>query len=136
MQLAGFTGSNSSLPQSILAIKQGHSTCKEIAIRFAVGVCSPVGPPNVGQMNVHVVEARRCPFCLHIVNTYVDPRNPENTPHDGDISICANCSGLSVFQGSELRLPTPEELARSMRDKTLLHSIKELRAEQYGWSVF
>jgi hypothetical protein len=35
-----------------------------------------------------------------------------------------------------LRLPTPEELARSMRDKNLLRSIKELRAEHYGWSVF
>ena len=56
--------------------------------------------------------------------------------HDGDISVCANCSGLSVFQGHELRLPTPAELARSMRDKKLRHTIKELRAEQYGWSVF
>lgn len=96
----------------------------------------PVNRPNVDQMNVHVVEARRCPFCKHIVNTYRDPRDPENTPHDGDISVCSNCSGLSVFQGSELRLPTPEELTRSMRDKTLLRTIKELRAEQYGWSVF
>jgi hypothetical protein len=87
-------------------------------------------------MNVHVVVGRRCPFCQHTVNTFVDPRDPDNTPHDGDISICANCSGLSVFQGSELRLPTPDELARSMRDKNLLRSIKELRAEQYGWSVF
>jgi hypothetical protein len=87
-------------------------------------------------MNVNVVEARRCPFCQHIVNTFADPRNPGNTPHEGDISICVNCSGLSVFEGSELRLPTPAELARSMRDKKLLHSIKELRAEHYGWSVF
>ena len=87
-------------------------------------------------MNVHLVVARRCPFCQHTVNDYVDPRDPANTPHDGDISICARCSGLSVFQGSELQLPTPEELARSMRDKTLLHSIKELRAEYYVWSVF
>ncbi len=87
-------------------------------------------------MNVRLVEARRCPFCKHIVNTYVDPRNPKNTPHDGDISVCGKCSGLSVFQGRELRLPTPEELAKSMRDKKLLHTIKELRAEQYGWGVF
>jgi hypothetical protein len=87
-------------------------------------------------MNVHLVVARRCPFCQHTVNDYVDPRDPANTPHDGDISICARCSGLSVFQGSELRLPTPAELARSMRDKKLLLTIKELRAEQYGWSVF
>jgi hypothetical protein len=87
-------------------------------------------------MNVHVVVARRCPFCQHIVNTFADPRDPTNTPHDGDISICANCSGLSVFEGDDLRLPTPAELALSMRDKTLLHSIKELRAEQYGFSVF
>jgi hypothetical protein len=87
-------------------------------------------------MNVHVVVGRRCPFCQHNVNTFVDPRDPANTPHDGDISICSNCSGLSVFQGSELRLPTPAELARSMRDKKVLHSIKQLRAEQYGWSVF
>jgi hypothetical protein len=69
--------------------------------------------------------------------TFVDPRNPANTPHDGDISICARCSGLSVFEGSELRLPTPAELARSMRDRNLLLTIKELRAEQLGWtSVF
>ena len=87
-------------------------------------------------MNVHVVVARRCPFCQHTVNTFVDPRNPANTPHDGDISICANCSGLSVFEGSELRLPTPAELAQSMRDKDLLLSIKELRAERFGWSMF
>jgi hypothetical protein len=87
-------------------------------------------------MNVHIVEARRCPFCQHIVNSYFDPRNPENKPHDGDISVCGKCSGLSVFQGRELRLPTPAELALSMRDKNLLRTIKELRAEQYGWSVF
>jgi hypothetical protein len=87
-------------------------------------------------MNVHVVVARRCPFCQHTVNDYVDPRDPANTPHDGDISICANCSGLSVFQGNELRLPTPVELARSVRDKKLLLTIKELRAEQDAWSVF
>jgi len=87
-------------------------------------------------MNVRLVEARRCPFCQYIVNTYIDPRNPKNTPHDGDISICAKCSGLSVFQGNELRLPTPVELAQSMRDKDLLHSIKELRAEWLGWSVY
>jgi hypothetical protein len=87
-------------------------------------------------MNVHVVVARRCPFCQHTVNAFVDPRNSANTPHDGDISICANCSGLSVFEGRELRLPTPAELAKSMRDKNLLHSIKELRAERFGWSVF
>jgi hypothetical protein len=87
-------------------------------------------------MNVHVVVARRCPFCQHTVNDYVDPRDPANTPHDGDISICANCSGLSVFQGNELRLPTPVELARSARDKKLLLTIKELRAEQDAWSVF
>ena len=88
------------------------------------------------KMNVHVVELRRCPFCQHIVNSYFDPRDPKNTPHDGDISVCGNCSGLSVFQGRELRLPTPSELAKSMRDKDLLRAIKELRAEQYGWNVF
>jgi len=87
-------------------------------------------------MNVHVVVARRCPFCQHTVNAFVDPPDPPNTPHHGGISVCVNCSGLSGFQGSELRLPTPEELARSMRDKNLLRSIKELRAEHYGWSVF
>jgi hypothetical protein len=87
-------------------------------------------------MNVHIVVARRCPFCQHTVNSYVDPRDPAKAPHDGDISICANCSGLSVFQGSELRLPTPAELARSMRDKNLLQTIKELRAERYGWGAF
>jgi hypothetical protein len=96
----------------------------------------PFDRPNVDWMSVQVVEARLCPFCQHSVNTFADPRNPENIPHDGDISICVNCSGLSVFEGSELRLPTPEELARSMRDKNLLRSIKELRAEHYGWSVF
>jgi hypothetical protein len=136
MQFGKLIASNSALPQSILAIKQGRSTSKEAEIRFVVRLCRPTQTLNVDQMKVHVVEARRCPFCQHIVNTYLDPRDPENTPHDGDISICANCSGLSVFQGSELRLPTPKELARSMRDKNLLHSIKELRAEQLGFSVF
>jgi hypothetical protein len=90
----------------------------------------------VDYMNAHVAVARQCPFCRPTVNDYVDPRNRANTPHDGDISICANCSGLSVFEGSELRLPTPVELAKSMRDKNLLCTIKELRAEQLGWSVF
>lgn len=127
---------NFSLPQWILAIEARHSTCKKMQIRSPEAFAGRRIPPNVDKMNVHVVEARRCPFCQHIVNAYVDPRDPENTPHDGDISVCANCSGLSVFQGTELRLPTPEELAQSMRDKNLLHTIKELRAEQYGWSVF
>jgi hypothetical protein len=86
-------------------------------------------------MNVQVVVARRCPFCRHTVNSFVDPRNPTNTPRDGDISVCVDCSGLSVFQGSELRLPTPSELATSVRDKNLVLTIKELRAEHFGWSV-
>ena len=67
---------------------------------------------------------------------YVDGQHPTNTPHDGDISICANCSGLSVFEGSELRLPTPNELAKSMRDQRLLRAIKEVRSALYGWEVF
>jgi hypothetical protein len=124
------------LPQAILASERIRFTCKESKAVSPNAFAGIADGPNVGKMNVHVVEARRCPFCQHIVNTYVDPRNPDNTPHDGDISVCANCSGLSVFQGHELRLPTPAELARSMRDKNLLHTIKELRAEQYGWSVF
>jgi hypothetical protein len=87
-------------------------------------------------MKSDAVVARRCPFCKHAVNTYVDSRDPARTPRDGDISICANCSGLSVFQGSELRLPTPAELAESMRDQDILRAIRELRAEQYGWGVY
>jgi hypothetical protein len=87
-------------------------------------------------MKLHAVVTRRCPFCQHTVNAYVDSRTSTNTPHDGDNSICANCSGLSVFQGRELRLPTPEELAKAMRDPDLLRAIKELRAAMYGWSVF
>jgi hypothetical protein len=136
MQFELFTRAKSTLPQPILTIERIHFTCKK-TVRDSLNAFAgrPMGP-NVIKMDVHVVEARRCPFCQHIVNTYVDPRNPENTPHDGDISVCANCSGLSVFQGHELRLPTPAELARSMRDKKLRHTIKELRAEQYGWSVF
>jgi hypothetical protein len=135
-QLERFTRAKSALPQPILSIKRIHFTCKK-TVRDSLNAFAGASiGPNVNKMSVHVVEARRCPFCQHIVNTYVDPRNPDNTPHDGDISVCANCSGLSVFQGHELRLPTPAELARSMRDKNLLHTIKELRAEQYGWSVF
>ena len=136
MQFEAFTAAKSTLPQAILAINRRRSTCKKIRSYSLNAFAGPPIGPNVSEMNVHVVVGRRCPFCQHTVNTFIDPRDPDNTPHDGDISICANCSGLSVFQGSELRLPTPEELARSMRDKTVLRSIKELRAEQYGWSVF
>jgi hypothetical protein len=85
-------------------------------------------------MKLRAVVARRCPFCQHTVNTFVDPNNSNNSPHDGDISVCANCSGLSVFQGTELRFPTTE-LARSLRDKNLVLTIKELRAEMSGFSV-
>jgi hypothetical protein len=92
--------------------------------------------PSVIKMNLRAVVTRRCPFCKHDVNAYVDGQHPANTPHDGDISICANCSGLSVFEGSELRLPTPNELARSMRDQKLLRAIKEVRSALYGWEVF
>jgi C4-type Zn-finger protein len=87
-------------------------------------------------MKLHAVVTRRCPFCQHAVNTYVDSRHPANTPHDGDISICANCSGLSVFQGNELRLPRPQELTTAMRDQELLRSIKDVRSALYGWSIF
>ena len=86
-------------------------------------------------MKLHAVVTRRCPFCQHAVNAYVDQRDPANTPHDGDISICANCSGLSVFQGNELRLPTPEELAKAMRDHDILQAIKDVRSVLYGWSL-
>ena len=92
--------------------------------------------PSVIQMKLHAVVTRRCPFCKHDVNAYVDGQRPANTPHDGDISICANCSGLSVFHGRELRLPTPNELAKAMRDQRLLRAIKEVRSTLYGWDVF
>jgi hypothetical protein len=87
-------------------------------------------------MKLDAVVTRRCPFCQHCVNAYVDRRHPGNTPHNGDMSICANCSGLSVFSDSELRLPTPDELAKAMRDQELLRAIKEVRSALYGWSVF
>ena len=87
-------------------------------------------------MTLDAVVTRRCPFCRQAVNAYFDSRNPDNTPADGDISICANCSGLSVFQGRDLRLPTPDELAKAMRDHELLQAIKELRSALYGFSVF
>jgi hypothetical protein len=87
-------------------------------------------------MKLHAAVTRRCPFCKHAVNDYVDGQHPANTPHDGDISICAHCTGLSVFQGRELRLPTPNELAKAMRDQRLLRAIKEVRSALYGWDVF
>jgi hypothetical protein len=87
-------------------------------------------------MTLHTVVRRQCPFCKHAVNAFVDRQHPANTPHDGDLSICAECSGLSVFEGAELRLPTPVELAMAVRDQNLLREIKELRAEHYGWQVF
>jgi hypothetical protein len=87
-------------------------------------------------MTLHTVVRRQCPFCKHTVNAFVDRRHPTSTPHDGDLSICAECSGLSVFDGTELRLPTPAELAMAVRDQNLLREIKELRDEHYGWQVF
>lgn len=79
---------------------------------------------------------RQCPFCKHAVNAFVDRRQPANTPRDGDISVCAHCSGMSVFHGDDLRLPTPGELAKAMRDPKLVHAIQEVRAEWRGWSVY
>ncbi|MEO3756990.1 hypothetical protein ABGB19_01675 [Mycobacterium sp. B14F4] len=87
-------------------------------------------------MALRAVVLRQCPFCKHAVNAFVDRRNPENTPHDGDISVCARCSGLSVFDGTELRLPTPAELANAVRDRELMRAIRELRAERDEWMVF
>ncbi|HEX2286075.1 MAG TPA: hypothetical protein VHI10_14820 [Mycobacterium sp.] len=87
-------------------------------------------------MKLHAVATRQCPFCKHALNAYVDRQDPANTPHDGDISICANCTGLSVLHGRELWLPTPAELARAMRDQNIVHAIKDVRAALYGWDVF
>lgn len=87
-------------------------------------------------MALRAVVTRQCPFCKHAVNAFVDRRNPNNMPHDGDISVCGRCSGLSVFDGRELRLPTPGELAKAVRDRDLMRAIKELRAERDGWKVF
>jgi hypothetical protein len=87
-------------------------------------------------MTLRTVVTRQCPFCKHAVNAFVDRHHPENTPHDGDISVCARCSGLSVFDGADLRLPTPTELAKAVRDRELMGAIRELRAERDGWKVF
>lgn len=87
-------------------------------------------------MTLRAVVTRQCPFCKHAVNAFLDRQNPGNTPHDGDISVCARCSGLSVFDGRDLRLPTPAELAKAVRDRDVMRAIKELRSERYGWKVF
>jgi hypothetical protein len=41
----------------------------------------------------------------------------------------------SVFQGSELRLPTSAELASAMRDQNLPHAIKDVQAALYGVDI-
>jgi hypothetical protein len=78
-------------------------------------------------MPLRAVATRRCPFCQHTVNVFIDLHDPDNTPHDGDISVCALCSGLSVFDGAELRLPTAAELAKAVRDRPVMRAINELR---------
>lgn len=52
-----------------------------------------------------------CPHCGAANDRYSDPKRPDATPKDGDISICVDCGECSIFDLHKqcLRLPSIDE---------------------------
>ncbi|QOV99542.1 hypothetical protein [Rhodococcus pyridinivorans] len=72
-----------------------------------------------------------CPHC-HRANdrtTCADPNNPDAQPNPGDVNLCFNCGGPSIFTEDSPRLPTEEELEQLLANPRIVHaqiSIREI----------
>jgi hypothetical protein len=76
-----------------------------------------------------------CPNCGKVLDA-VTGVDHENAPVAGSVTICINCSGLSVFQDDlTLREPTPEEMADLMAQpevQRVLMALGKYRARLSG----
>lgn len=74
-----------------------------------------------------------CPFC----GTRIDAATGltgDKVPDEGAVSICAYCTGVSVFTGDGLatRRPTREELVHIMADPVVRDAIAVLSSHPFG----
>lgn len=54
-----------------------------------------------------------CPYCGHRLDRAMagDPKEPDATPSEGDLSVCISCSSIMVFAADlTLRRPEPGEI--------------------------
>ena len=64
-----------------------------------------------------------CPFCGRAVNRTASFFN-DTRPSPGDVSICAYCVQISLFDGNlNLRRPTPEEFTALLEDDQMRREI-------------
>ena len=66
-----------------------------------------------------------CPFCGHLLDMAMcSPSTPEATPSPGDLSLCINCGGLTIFtEDMGMRVPTDAEMAQAMSYPEVVQAI-------------
>ena len=69
-----------------------------------------------------------CPYCGEELNAATDT-DGDARPSEGDVSLCAYCAGLLVFDAEgKLRLPTDAELVELRRDPAVVWARQNLLA--------
>jgi hypothetical protein len=79
--------------------------------------------------------APRCPSCGRLTDGYTEAKLDAKAalPKAGDASICAYCGALAVFtENIGLRLPTVDETASMMQDRTIRLLLKNFPAGGIG----
>ncbi len=67
-----------------------------------------------------------CPHCNTQMNHHINPDyDNEIVPMDGDLGICSACKSISIFDNSQLRKATKEEIQSIKSDPELCAELKE-----------
>lgn len=64
-----------------------------------------------------------CPKCGAKCDAHAPYPGDRGQPGDGDVSVCAQCAEVHVFEGGKLRELTPEERDDILGDETVQHAI-------------
>lgn len=74
-------------------------------------------------------ELQECPYC-HMASNAMTPVGDacnQNAPRPGEISLCASCGEICVFDDNlKFRIPTPEELEEIMTKYPMLDALRRL----------
>lgn len=70
----------------------------------------------------------KCPHCAYEPDSHTQIRVEDpGVPEDGDISLCINCAGISVFNGNDLRPPTEDEYESFLMDRDVIDGVAAIR---------
>lgn len=66
-----------------------------------------------------------CHECGYVIDAATEATGRESKPKEGDVSLCAKCGELNIFNADQsLRKPEREELFAIMRDKETWETIR------------